>query len=134
MKITKALMGSMLTLACAAMPALAADNDTMTMAKETVWFPVQVVGMTSGCGFGIPICMVRRCAVRIHDFTVSAADKIGGHQNFPPVMFASLFGVPAGLLVGTSEGLYYGGRNGISHGWDKPFCPESFSCQTDVEK
>ena len=133
MNITKAVTSGIFALAFAAAPAFADSHDS-SMAKEAAWFPVQLAGVATGCVFGIPICATRRCAVRIHDFTSEGADKIGGHQYFPPVLFASFFGVPAGALVGVAEGIYYGGRNGIDHGFNQPFSPDSFSLGDDVEK
>jgi hypothetical protein len=115
-------------------PAFAGDNDTATMAKNVCWFPVQVAGVATAAVIGTPICAVRRCAVRIHDFTSEGADKIGGHDHFPPVFLASFFGVPCGTLVGMSEGVYYGSKNALSHGVEHPFGLDSFSMGSDVEK
>jgi hypothetical protein len=122
------------------MPALAdgskkgGDNDVASMAKTAAWFPVQVIGVTSAWVLGTPIAMTRRSAIRIHDFTSEGADKIGGHDHFPPVLFASVFGVPAGTLVGSAEGVYMGGKNAIGHGVEHPFSLDSFSLGEDMEK
>jgi hypothetical protein len=120
-----------LTLSTIGAPVFA-DNDVATMAKNTAWFPVQVLGVASGMVFGIPICVTRRTAVRIREYTADGADKIGGREHGPPNVFASVFGVPAGTLVGVSEGVYYGGKNAISHGVEKPFGTDSFSLGSDV--
>lgn len=109
-------------------------GDVSSMAKTAAWFPVQVLGVTSAWVLGTPIAMTRRSAIRIHDFTSEGADKIGGHDHFPPVLFASIFGVPAGTLVGSAEGVYYGGKNAVSHGVEHPFSLDSFSLGDDMEQ
>jgi hypothetical protein len=110
------------------------DHDVATMAKATAWFPVQALGVGAAWVLGTPIAMTRRGAIRVHDFTTEAADKIGGHEHFPPVLFASIFGLPAGALVGSAEGVYYGGKNAISHGVEHPFSLDSFSLGEDIEQ
>jgi hypothetical protein len=113
-------------------PALAADNAGMV--QTAAWFPVQAAGVATAWVFGTPICIVRRSTVRIHDWTSEYADKIGGHDHFPPVFFASLLAVPFGAVAGTGEGLYYGGRNAITHGVEHPFSMDSFSMGSNVEE
>lgn len=139
MKKTNALIAAALMVAFGtAMPAHADDkgssSDVGTMAKTVAWFPVQVLGVTSAWVVGTPIAMTRRTCVRVHDFTSEGADKIGGHDHFPPVLFASVFGVPAGTLVGCSEGVYMGGKNAINHGVEHPFSLDSFSLGDDMEQ
>ncbi|HEY9790828.1 MAG TPA: hypothetical protein V6D22_10540 [Candidatus Obscuribacterales bacterium] len=112
-------------------PAFAADS---SMVQTAAWFPVQAAGVATAWVIGTPICVVRRSAVRIHDWTSEYADKIGGHDHFPPVLFASLLAVPFGAVAGTGEGIYYGGHNAIMHGIEHPFSMDSFSLGSDLEK
>lgn len=140
MRKLQTLLAAALVMGMSAVPAFAADNkggggdDIATMAKAAAWFPVQVAGVTTAWVFGTPICMTRRAAVRIHDFTSAGADKIGGHEHFPPVLFASLFGVPTGALVGGAEGVYWGGKNAIAHGVEHPFSLDSFSLGDNLKE
>jgi hypothetical protein len=128
------LLSAVVALGMSAAPAFAGDTDAGSMAKNAAWFPVQAAGVGTAWVFGTPICVARRCAVRIHDFTSEGADKIGGHDHFPPVLLASFFGVPAGTIVGMGEGVLYGGKNAISYGVEHPFGLDSFSLGSDVEK
>jgi hypothetical protein len=50
-----------------------------------------------------------------------------------PLGMASLMGIPFGMVVGTAEGAYSGGRNSISHGWEKPFSLETFSLGDELD-
>lgn len=111
---------------CMTAPAQA-DDKNMDMLKGAAMFPVKVAGVGTAMVFGTPIAVTRRTSVRIREYTSTFADKIGGHEHFPPNLFASLWSVPCGTLVGVSEGVYYGGKNAIVHGVEKPFCTDSFS-------
>jgi hypothetical protein len=118
-------------------PVQAADkggNEVTDMAKSAAWFPVQVAGVTAAWVVGTPIAITRQAAVRIREYNSGAADKIGGHEHFPPNLFASVFAVPAGSLVGLGEGVYLGAKNAIGHGVEKPFSLDSFSLGDDVEQ
>lgn len=121
------LSAASLAIVCSgSMTAAFADGEGGMM-KNVAMFPVKTVAVASGMAIGVPMATVRRCAVRYKGYTDEMADKLGGHENFPPVLFASVFGIPAGLLVGSGEGVYYGTKNAINKGWDKPFCEDSFS-------
>ena len=136
MKKVQTLVAAALLLGLSAVaPVRAADSsDVNTMAKNTVWFPVQVAGVATAMVVGTPIAIIRRSATRIHEYTVDGADKIGGHEHAPPVLFATLFGVPAGTLVGVGEGVSMGCKNAIAHGVDHPFGLESFSMGDNIEQ
>ena len=108
-------------------PVLADTDKTMDMAKGTALFPVKVAAVSSGIFFGTPIAITRYTATKIREYTGNAADKIGGKEHFSPNLFACLFSIPAGTLVGVSEGCYYGTKNAIVNGVDKPFSLESFT-------
>lgn len=112
-------------------PALAESEGTM--AKQAALLPVRLVSIGAGGFLGIPVAITRRSSNRCIEFTESFADKIGGKDHLVPMTFASLMGVPFGLIVGTGEGVYAGGRNAIASGWEKPFSLESFSLQEDLE-
>ena len=85
------------------------------------------VAVGSGMAVGVPLAMAKRMAFRSINITNQFADQIGGHENLPPVMFASVLGVPFGLICGGAEGAYLGSKNAIAHGVEKPFSKESFS-------
>jgi hypothetical protein len=97
------------------------------MAKNTAMFPVKALAVGAGLVVGTPVAVVRQTAERSMGITGDFADKIGGKDSLPPVLFASVLGVPFGLLVGSAEGVYFGGKNAIQHGVEKPFSKESFS-------
>lgn len=108
--------------------ALPARADSVNdMAKNTAMFPVKVVAVGSAAAVGTPIAVTRQVCVRIREFTGEFADKIGGKEDFPPNLFASVLSIPFGTLVGTAEGLYMGPKNAVKHGVEKPFSQDSFS-------
>jgi hypothetical protein len=127
-------LAAALMLGVSVAPANAADNDVTGMAKSAAWFPVQVAGVTAAWVVGTPIAITRRTAVRIREYNAGAADKIGGKEHFPPNLFASVFAVPAGSVVGTAEGVYLASKNAIGHGVEHPFSLDSFSLGDDIEK
>lgn len=137
MKKAITFMAAALMLGAAA-PAMAddkgGDDSVGTMAKNAAWFPVQVAGVTAGWVVGTPIAVTRQVAVRIRKYNEEAADKIGGHEYFPPNLFASFFAVPAGSIVGLGEGVYLGAKNAIGHGGEHPFSLDSFSLGDDIEQ
>lgn len=134
MKKAITFVAAALMLGVAIAPAKAADSDVGSMAKTAVWFPVQVAGITAAWAVGTPIAVTRRAAVRIREYNEGAADKIGGHEHFPPNLFASFFAVPAGTIVGVGEGVFLGGKNAIAHGTEHPFSLDSFSLGDDIEQ
>ncbi len=112
-------------------PALA-DDGLKDMTMNTVLFPIKAVGIGAGMVVGIPVAITRRASVRSMEFTDTFADKIGGHEHIPPRAMASLAGIPFGIIVGTGEGVYYGGKNAIVNGSEKPFCLGSFSLESEM--
>jgi len=126
-KNLKALLAAGLMLgAVAVMPAHASDS-VPEMAKNTALLPLKVVAVGSAAVVGTPIAVVRQVAVRIREFTGTFADNIGGKDSFPPNLFASVLSIPAGTIVGSAEGFYYGPRNAFTKGVEKPFSQGSFS-------
>ena len=134
MKNQKALLAaSLLISAFAALPAQA--DSVNDMAKNTAMFPLKAVAIGSAAVVGTPIAVTRQVAVRIREFTGTFADNIGGKEDFPPNLFASIASVPFGTIVGVGEGLYYGPKNALVHGLDKPFSQASFSlAEIDADK
>ncbi len=122
---------ALLALTLNSAPAFAESEGTM--AKQALMLPVRMVAMGSGMVMGIPVAIVRRSGARSVGFTESFADNIGGKEHMIPMGMASLMGVPFGVMVGTAEGVYSGGRNYISHGWEKPFSLESFSMGEELD-
>jgi hypothetical protein len=109
-------------------------EDAKEMAINAAWFPVKAVAVGSGMVIGIPVAITRRSSNRCIEFTQNFADKIGGKEHIPPMMIASVMGMPFGLIVGTGEGVYFGGRNAINHGVEeKPFSLSTFSLDPELE-
>lgn len=124
---------TLVTLAIgSSLPALA-DDDYKGMAKNTAMFPVRTLALGSGVVVGTPIAVTRRVSNRCIGYTQTFADQIGGKEHLPPVLFASVLGVPFGLLAGSAEGVYFGGKNAISNCVEHPFSKESFSLGDELE-
>lgn len=126
-KNLKALFAAGLLLSVVSTLPVRASDSVPDMAKNTALFPVKVLAVGTAAAVGTPIAVVRQVAVRIRDFTGTFADKIGGKDSFPPNLFASVLSIPFGTLVGSAEGLYYGPKNAVQHGVEKPFSQDSFS-------
>lgn len=104
-----------------------------SMAKQTLMLPVRMVAIGTGMAVGIPVAIVRRTGSRSVEFSEKFADNIGGKEHMIPLGMASLMGVPFGMVVGTAEGVYSGGRNSINHGWEKPFSLETYSMGDELD-
>lgn len=104
-----------------------ASDSVGEMAKNAAMFPVTLAGVGTAMVVGTPIAITRQVSVRIREYTGTMADNIGGKEHFPPNLFASFMSVPFGTLVGTAEGIYYGPKNAVGKGWEKPFSVDSFS-------
>ena len=122
---------ALLALTLNTSPAFAESEGTM--AKQALMLPVRMVAMGSGMALGIPVAIVRRTGARSVGFSEQFADNIGGKEHMIPLGMASLMGVPFGMVVGTAEGVYSGGKNSISHGWEKPFSLETFSLGDELD-
>ena len=112
----------------------AGDDGLRDAARQTVRLPLRAAGVATGLAVGIPVAVTRRASNRMIECTSSFADKIGGHNSAPPVIFASMVGLPYGMIVGTAEGVYTGGTAAIQQGVDKPFSLESLSLQEKLEE
>lgn len=126
------ILALLTSVAACAGPALA-ETDFNGMAKNTAMFPVRTLALGSGLVVGCPVAVVRRVSNRCIEYTGNMADKIGGKNNLPPVLFASVLGVPFGVVAGSAEGVYYGGKNAISNCIEHPFSKESFSLGSELE-
>ena len=115
---------------CGANPAMA--DEAKSMAKAAVLLPVRAASVASGLAVGIPVAIVRRASNRCIEFSGSFADNIGGKEHIPPMMMGAVLGMPFGLIVGTGEGCYYGGKNAFSNCVEKPFSKASFSLDTEL--
>lgn len=112
-------------------PALA--DEPKTMAENAVLFPVRAASVATGLVVGVPVAIARRASNRMIEYTGNFADKIGGKDHIPPMVFGSVLGLPFGLLVGTGEGVYYGGKNAFSNSVEKPFSLATFSLDKELE-
>jgi len=126
--VKKSTFSALFLLALGLGSALPASADeSKEMLKNVGMFPVRTLALGAGLLVGTPIAISRRTADRCSEYTGNFADKIGGKDHLPPVLFASVLGVPFGVIAGTSEGVYLGGKNAIANCVEKPFSKESFS-------
>lgn len=123
---------ALVALATSSLPAFA-DSDYGTIAKNTAMLPVRTLALGSGLAIGCPVAVLRRVSNRCIEYTGNMADKIGGKDNLPPVLFAGVLGVPFGLIAGSAEGVYYGGKNAINNCVEHPFSKDSFSLGNELE-
>jgi len=131
------IVAAAITLGLSAAPALADDKgggEVSSMAKSAAWFPVQAAGVGAPWVVGTPIAITRQVAVRIRTLNGEAADKIGGKEHIHPNLFASIYSIPVGTIIGTAEGTYLGAKNAIGHGVEHPFSLDSFSLGDDIEQ
>lgn len=129
----KSLLTILSVLALANCGAAQAE-DMKEMAKNTALFPVKALAVGTGMVVGIPVAITRRSSNRCMEYTQSFADNIGGKEHIHPMLFASIMGMPFGLLVGTGEGVFFGGRNAINHGIEeKPFNLATYSLDPELE-
>lgn len=122
-------------LSMTALPAAHAGEDGLRdAARQTVRLPLRAAGVATGLAVGVPMAITRRASNRMIEYTQTFADKIGGHTSAPPVIFASLLGLPYGMIVGTAEGVYMGSSNAVQQGVEKPFSLESLSLSEKLEE
>jgi hypothetical protein len=143
LKSLRAQSAALLTVVAiaAVLPAQAEDakakegksKDAKSMGHCALMAPVRAASMATGLVVGVPVAVLRRSSNRSLEYTNRFADNIGGKDSAPPVMFASILGIPRGILVGTGEGIYYGGKNAFCTSVDKPFGLASFSLADDLE-
>ncbi len=115
----------------AALPAQA--EDAKGMATNAAMFPVRAASVATGLVVGIPVAIMRRSSNRCIEFTGNFADKIGGKDHGPPTMFGMILGLPMGMIVGTGEGVFYGGKNAFCNSVEKPFSLASMSLDTELD-
>ncbi|HEY9786471.1 MAG TPA: hypothetical protein V6D17_13775 [Candidatus Obscuribacterales bacterium] len=120
-KILAAALCSLAVTTSVYLPASA--KDIGETAKAVFMVPVKLVSFSAGALVGTPIAVVRMTSKN----TVQATKDISGKDANPiKVGFASLLGLPIGVVTGTVEGGYYGMENAAIH-TDKPFSKEQFS-------
>jgi hypothetical protein len=108
-------------------PALAADSaDGLDTANEVAMVPVRLGGVAAGVVIGTPVAVVRESYKSYLDLTGAGAEQIHGKDNGPACLLVSVFTLPAGIVVGTVKGGYYGLKNGVMKGFSTPFNSESF--------
>jgi len=133
LKSLRAQAAALLTVVAlsAALPAQA--DEAKSMVTNTLMFPVRAASVATGLVVGIPVAMLRRSSNRCIEFTDNFADKIGGHEHGPPMVFGAVLGMPFGLLVGTGEGVFYGGKNAFCNSVEKPFSLQTMSLDTELD-
>ena len=134
LKSLRAQAAALLTIVAlgAALPAYA--DEPKSMVTNAVLFPVRAASVATGLVVGIPVAMIRRTSNRCIEFTDNFADKIGGHEHGPPMVFGAVLGMPFGLLVGSGEGVFYGGKNAFCNSVDKPFSLATMSLDTELDE
>lgn len=120
-------------------PALAKDEDgALDKSVQGGLMVTRVGGVGAGLVVGTPVAVVRETITSYIGLTGAAADKVGGavggKDNGPACAVVSLVTAPAALVVGGAKGLYYGGKNGMLHGFNEPFSPASFSISKEIDK
>ncbi len=116
---------TVLALSLSAGKAMASETDNILV--DAALLPARSVGLVSGLALGTPVAIVRKSIERAQSFTNSIASAGGNKDNIAEVITAGAIGVPAGILVGTADGIYYGAKNAIVNCVDHPFTAESFS-------
>ena len=116
-----------LALGVTVAPAFAADNSGLDTANEVAMVPVRLGGVAAGVVLGTPIAVVRESYKSYLDLTGAGAEQIHGKDCGPACALVSIFTLPAGIVVGTVKGGYYGMKNGFMKGFQTPFNSESFS-------
>lgn len=111
-------------------PAMAAE-EPLEKATQGGLMVTRVGGMASGVVLGTPIATGRETYKSYISFTEAAADKVGGKvggkDSGPVCLVVSLVTLPAAVVVGGAKGLYYGVKNGVWGGFEKPFYKDSYS-------
>lgn len=112
-------------------PAMADGDENLQKVVDGSLIITRVGGTGTALVLGTPVAATRRIANRYVGFTQGAADKVGGKlggKDCGPVMAVmSVFTIPAAILVGSAEGVYYSGKNSFDHGFNEPFSAASFS-------
>jgi hypothetical protein len=132
-KTSKLVAALALVLSAGIAPAFAAD-EPLQQAVDSALVVTRVGGMGAGVAVGIPVATIRQTRKTYVNMTNGLSDKMGGHECGPCVLGASIFTLPAALVVGPATGAYYGMKNGVQQGWAKPFNPDSFSMAEDYSK
>jgi len=107
-------------------PAFAA-SDNLDTANQVAMVPVRLSGVAAGVVLGTPVAVVRESVKSYLDLTGAGAEQIHGKDCGPACLLVSVVTLPAGIVVGTVKGGYYGLKNGFMKGFSTPFNSESFS-------
>ncbi len=128
------LKKGLLTIAILSISVQASFADSAKeMGINTLMFPVRALGVATGLVIGVPVAITRYSFARSAQFTNSCADAVGGKECVPSILLGSIPGITGGILAGTGEGLYHGGRNAIHNGSKQPFSMSSLTLENDLE-
>ncbi len=124
---------------CQVTPSFAeSSSEPMDMIGNTAAIPTRVSGVAAGMLLGCPIAALRYSLKNYVNYTEVSADKvgskIGGKDNGPTCAVVSLATLPAGVVVGSLQGVYYGTKNAFTHGFNEPFNADSFTLGSLDEK
>ena len=97
LKSLRAQAAALLTVVAlsAALPAQA--DEAKSMVTNALLFPVRAASVATGLVVVIPVAMLRRSSNRCIEYTDNFADKIGGHEHGPPMVFGAVLGMPLRL-------------------------------------
>ncbi len=92
--------------------------------KGASQIPTRLAAFAAGVVVGIPVAIVRKSAQE----TVNATRDLVGDTSNPLFLGAAgTLGVPAGVLSGTFQGVFFGIKNAWTGSGDEPFGKDSFS-------
>ena len=103
----------------------AADNlDTVTQISV---LPARLGGVAAGVIVGTPLAVVRESYKSYLDLTGAGAEQIHAKDCAPVCLLISAITLPAGVVLGSFRGGFYGVKNGVVRGFQTPFNSRSFS-------
>jgi hypothetical protein len=129
-----ALLLSLCMTASLVAPALAAESqDNLDKVVQGSLIGPRLTAAACGMVMGTPVAAMRDTYKNYISMTTAVADKIGGHEFGPSCAVASVFTIPASIVVGSGLGLYHGMKNGMG-GYNRPYAPDTFSMTSNYDE
>lgn len=92
--------------------------------KGMAQMPTRLVSFAAGVFVGIPVSIARKS---VQETVNATRDLVGDTDNPLFLGAAGILGVPAGVLSGTFQGVFFGIKNAWTGSGDEPFGKDSFS-------
>ncbi len=127
MKISKLAGLVSLVVALSTVTPTFADDGHMDKVVDGSLMVTRVGGVGAGLVVGTPVACVRSTYKTYIDWTQAGAEHLGGKDCGPSCALVSLVTIPGAIVWGGLTGLYYGGKNAVTKGFNEPFHPDSFS-------